>query len=543
MSDPRTPEATSPQSDEPAEWSPATQADQFRTFVDWLTRAVLVIAVVEGVLAGIFLDPYVATTALTLAATAAWLRTVRTRIGVVPLAQLALRTSIWVLVLIGLNGIIQPAGLEIVTMAALLPVILAIPFVPRRSLLFLIGFGWSVAIGAMIAAEFVPRHSVMPATIVALTRIGTMGIVVGLVMLLLWQFSDHLKSNARDLGSIVAMSGALSQTLDVRRVGDLTARHVAEAVAADECGICYWDRATDRVLTYGYYPVERRAAVAEAYPLADYPASRRVLERQEALVITSDDPTADPSEVAYLRSIGQRSLAMIPLVAKGRALGILELTAERPWAFDERRLDLATTLAAEAALAMDNARLYEELRDQAFHDPLTGLANRALFTERVAAAISGARDPDAGPVAVLYLDLDDFKQVNDDVGHAGGDRLLVSVAERVRTCLRPSDTAARLGGDEFAILLEPLPDSDQAVIVAERLRTAIGEPFLVDGRALRTGCSIGVTFTDPADDDPDRVLQRADEAMYRAKRLGKGRVVRDTGGAAVAEPASARGAA
>src|SRR4029077_10830488 len=127
------------------------------------------------------------------------------------------------------------------------------------------------------AAEFVPRHSVMPATIVALTRIGTMGIVVGLVMLLLWQFSDHLKSNARDLGSIVAMSGALSQTLDVRRVGDLTARHVAEVSAPYECGICYWDRATDRVLTYGYYPVERRAAVADAYPLADYPASRRVL--------------------------------------------------------------------------------------------------------------------------------------------------------------------------------------------------------------------------------------------------------------------------
>ncbi len=488
--------ATTPDPTAPQDWDSSAQTHQFRTFVDWLSRAVIVVAIVEGLVAAVFQDPYVGLTSLTLVATAAWLRTVRSRIGARPLAQLAQQTAVWMLVLIGANGILQPASADIVTIAALLPIVLVIPFVPRRTLLSLMGLGWAVAIAAMAAAELLPRETAMPPELIALTRIFTMAIVIGLVLLLLWQFSDHLTSSARDLNAIVAMSRALSQTLDVKRVGDLTARHVAEAVAADECGICYWDRGTDQILTYGYHPVERRGAVAEAYPLADYPASRRVLERQEPLVLTADDPTADPSEVAYLRSIGQRSLAMIPLVAKGRSLGILELTAARPWAFADRQLDLAVTLAAEAALAMDNARLYEELRDQAFHDPLTGLANRALFTERIAAALSdrgaaGGADHLA-PTVVLYLDLDDFKQVNDDLGHVDGDRLLVSVADRIRTCLRPGDTAARLGGDEFAILLEPLPDIDQALVIGERVRAAIAEPFLLDGTLIRTGCSIGV---------------------------------------------------
>jgi diguanylate cyclase (GGDEF)-like protein/PAS domain S-box-containing protein len=177
----------------------------------------------------------------------------------------------------------------------------------------------------------------------------------------------------------------------------------------------------------------------------------------------------------------------------------------------------------------------ERLRHQAFHDGLTGLANRSLFEDRVGPALDRSRRSGAG-VAVLFVDVDDFKTVNDSLGHAVGDQLLTEVAQRVALALRSGDTAARLGGDEFAVLLEAAGAST-ASEVAERILAALAEPVSIEGRALSVGASIGVACAAPAECDAAALLRGADIAMYAAKSSGKRRyaIFRDEMLAAVRE--------
>jgi diguanylate cyclase (GGDEF)-like protein/PAS domain S-box-containing protein len=172
----------------------------------------------------------------------------------------------------------------------------------------------------------------------------------------------------------------------------------------------------------------------------------------------------------------------------------------------------------------ERVALEEQLRHQAFHDDLTGLANRALFEDRLTLALARGRRHD-GRLAVIFVDLDDFKTVNDSLGHAVGDELLRTTAQRLAACLRAQDTAARVGGDEFAILLEDLTSADEAWEIAERLRRALEPPVVLDGRRIAASASLGVECPGPhatADD----VLGNADLAMYAAKDAGKGRAAR-----------------
>jgi diguanylate cyclase (GGDEF)-like protein len=177
----------------------------------------------------------------------------------------------------------------------------------------------------------------------------------------------------------------------------------------------------------------------------------------------------------------------------------------------------------------------ERLRHQAFHDGLTGLTNRSRFLDRVGHALDRSRRSGAG-VAVLFVDVDDFKTVNDSLGHAVGDQLLSEVAQRVALALRSGDTAARLGGDEFAVLLEAAGAST-ASEVAERILAALAEPVAIEGRALSVGASIGVACAGPAECDAAALLRGADIAMYAAKSSGKRRyaIFRDEMLAAVRE--------
>ena len=167
--------------------------------------------------------------------------------------------------------------------------------------------------------------------------------------------------------------------------------------------------------------------------------------------------------------------------------------------------------------------LEERLTYQAFHDDLTGLANRALFVNRTQHAMARRGHGSDTQLAVLLLDLDDFKDLNDSLGHTVGDALLCSVAERLQ-CVRATDTLARLGGDEFALLLDDTLDSAVVSDVAERLLQAMRIPFTVQGREIQLSASIGIALTDPDRvQDADELLRNADMAMYLAKRHGKGR--------------------
>jgi len=164
----------------------------------------------------------------------------------------------------------------------------------------------------------------------------------------------------------------------------------------------------------------------------------------------------------------------------------------------------------------------EQLRHRAFHDPLTALANRALFYDRVEHALSYG-DRDGGRIAVLFVDLDDFKAVNDRLGHTIGDRLLVEVAARLRSCVRAADTAARLGGDEFGVLLGAIGGPNEPMQAASRILAALGEPMDIDGEDMELGVSIGIALTGNGDRGADELLRQADVAMYAAKRRGKRR--------------------
>ena len=166
--------------------------------------------------------------------------------------------------------------------------------------------------------------------------------------------------------------------------------------------------------------------------------------------------------------------------------------------------------------------LEDQLTHQAFHDALTGLANRALLRDRVAHGLRRQRRH-RRPLAVLLFDLDGFKTLNDSLGHAFGDGLLAAVADRLVEQLRPSDTACRLGGDEFAVLVEDLTGGMDATVVADRIVRSLAEPFVVDGKEVVTGASLGIAIADADDLSADDLLRNADVAMYTAKGRGRGR--------------------
>lgn len=168
----------------------------------------------------------------------------------------------------------------------------------------------------------------------------------------------------------------------------------------------------------------------------------------------------------------------------------------------------------------ERKQLQKQLLHQAFHDPLSKLPNRALFMERLERALARAQEK-SGKVAVIFLDLDNFKVINDSLGHQVGDELLSAAAHRIKGCVRPGDMTARLGGDEFTVLLEDVTSPEAAVKVAQRIHAQLQAPFLMDGHEVFVTPSIGITLSTDENANPDSLLRDADVAMYWAKTHGK----------------------
>ncbi len=172
--------------------------------------------------------------------------------------------------------------------------------------------------------------------------------------------------------------------------------------------------------------------------------------------------------------------------------------------------------------AIERKRAESRLAHQALHDQLTGLPNRALFLDRLNLALERSRRSGA-PLAVLFLDFDNFKEINDSRGHAAGDRVLSTLGERLSGLLRPMDTVARFGGDEFTFLFEGLTSEREVVLIADRISQATGHPIEVDGAPLTTTVSIGIALVNDPTVAPDTIIREADAAMYRAKDRGRSR--------------------
>ncbi|GAB6898161.1 EAL domain-containing protein [Kineosporia succinea] len=250
------------------------------------------------------------------------------------------------------------------------------------------------------------------------------------------------------------------------------------------------------------------------------------------LLATAALSTGPGPHTGHLRKLA-RVTVHVPAALAALVLTVHVLTGPTPDAVETGTgLGLAAALVARRLVAgLDNVRLVRELREshdrlraQAFSDSLTGLANRARFDQRLRAAIRGGR-----PLGLLFCDLDDFKAVNDRLGHNAGDDLLRAVGIRLRACVRPGDTVARLGGDEFAILME---DADEGPdVIGRRILAALGRPFQIGHRGretrVRVGASVGVAVLDRVapDASPESLLAGVDQAMYAAKRRGKNQLV------------------
>ena len=322
----------------------------------------------------------------------------------------------------------------------------------------------------------------------------TIGPLAILMVLLTAAFARRLARSNRSLAIAVRSTAELASIVQ-------SAEDVILSVDADG-RIATWNEAAAR--TFGL-----TADVADGQPLSDLFGPERLDEVVSHLATVARGEPVERYEVDVAKASGGHvdlSLTYSPLPhAAGAAAG-------------------ASVIGRDIS---DLKRLEEQLTHQALHDSLTGMPNRALFRDRLDHALRRAVRPLVGPVgdrtAVLFIDLDDFKVINDTLGHRIGDGLLIDVGTRIAAALRPGDTAARLGGDEFTVLLEGLDDASEARIVADRILAALAPPFHLEGHDVVIGASIGIVLSDATASDPDDLLRSADTALYEAKGMGKGR--------------------
>ena len=330
-----------------------------------------------------------------------------------------------------------------------------------------------------------------------------------------------LTNRLREVSSLLEAGKAVNSALELPNVLDIILRSAVELLDGNDGSIMLIEgHQRLRVVCVHGNEHARDAVIQLGTGVAG-----RVAESLEPLLISGQADRAQFRDL-HRRVQPVESAMSVPLVSRGELLGVLNVNAAAGRPFTEYDLRAVSLFAEQAAAAIANGRLFEaerlhtaELTYRAYHDPLTRLANRALFVERM----GEARADDGDAVAVLFLDLDNFKTVNDSLGHAAGDRLLVAVAGRIEGCLRPADTAARFGGDEFAVLLRGVRRAGDAVDAADRLLDALRNPFAISGHEVFIAASIGVALPTDHDDGTDELLRNADVAMYMAKDQGKGR--------------------
>ncbi len=301
-------------------------------------------------------------------------------------------------------------------------------------------------------------------------------------------------------------------------------RHAQSTFGVRHAELVYWTESGSDPLTLA---VGDNGAVLPGDHRYDARSLRPLVESLEAAQVYRSSGSGPVA--GFLAREGFADAVIAPLIDNGHVLGALIIADQISdlRGFDENDLRLAETLASHTAVALENGHLEQSLQQlrvlegqltfQAMHDPLTGLANRTLFRDDLTRALD-EHGPSFG--AVMFIDLDDFKTVNDTLGHAAGDEMLLEVADRIRSCSRDTDTVSRLGGDEFAVLLPGTFEAEKAQAAADHILRSFDTPTSILGRPIQIRASIGIAVA-TTECDAESIMRNADTAMYQAKAHGK----------------------
>lgn len=317
------------------------------------------------------------------------------------------------------------------------------------------------------------------------------------------------------LGAVALRGVAIGELLQ-ESCAELTAVLGADAAIAWQIGA----DATNRELRAASGAVAA-GAPSQAGIQPGSPAARALLKGGPVLVESWDQET-ELTPGLPLVEMGVKSSITVRIEDQPRPWGLLGIYSQRPYTFTEHDISFVVAVANILAEAIERQQAQDEMEHRALHDVLTGLPHRSLFTDRLEQALERMRRHPGLLTAILFIDVDHFKQVNDSLGHQAGDEFLISVATRLREAVRPSDTVARFGGDEFGLLLEEIASERVAIATAERIAASFARPFVIGSGSQFVTASIGIALAD-GHQPADALLRDADAAMYRAKQRGRAR--------------------
>jgi diguanylate cyclase (GGDEF)-like protein/PAS domain S-box-containing protein len=470
---------------------PPFRKDQLQQLLTWLIPVTFIFALLAEIAFVAFRDPAMGIGGTILLSYGILLLIARVQV------RRNRRHSAITITCVGLLGatlvvvLFQPNWLPILVVTPLLAVMVALPYVGERYLLFLVVAGWAVTTIVAVLSQTLSPGIQTPLWFEKLFLIGSITMAVATVLLLLWQFRSRLTQ-------------MLSRTQAAEE------RYALAAQAAND-GLWDWDLSTNHV----YFS----------------PRWKAMLSYEEREVGTRPEEwfgRVHPDDRAHVETRLRTHLAEATNNFESE-YRIAHKDGHYRWMLARgvavRNDDgKAVRIAGSQADITERKQVEQQLLHNALHDSLTSLPNRALFMDRLGEAIEYATKYRDRFFAVLFLDLDRFKNINDSLGHVVGDSFLVEIAHRLRMCLRSGSTVARLGGDEFAVLLNDINDVNDAIWFADRIQEELREPLNLHGYELSTTASIGVALgTLGYRQRPEDLLRDADTAMYRAKALGPGR--------------------
>lgn len=350
------------------------------------------------------------------------------------------------------------------------------------------------------------------------------GSIVHIMWSARWSMSDRLRiAVARDVTEVrrvARLKSALYQISEAAHAAESLAvlyrkihKIIAELLPAESFCVALCDpESADGVLEFPYWadaraaaPGRRTTASADAHLNEVIRSGRPLL----ACVLRCTEHADGTPNADWLGA---------PLISQGRVMGALAVRTRTPGLrYTEENRDLLQFVSTQIATAIERKRAQTQLQHMAGHDPLTGLPNRMLFQDRLEAALRRAQR-DSERLALLYLDLDGFKEINDSLGHETGDRMLCEVAQRLTGCVRAQDTVGRMGGDEFTVLLPNIGGKADVHELVAKVRSMLMRPLELDGRVHRVGASIGAAVYPDQAFDGEHLMRLADKAMYAQKR-------------------------